>query len=499
MFNSIKVNPPKRNKFDLGHEKKLTCNMGELIPILVQDVVPGDSFQARSEIFMRFAPMIAPIMHRVDVYTHYFFVPNRLVWSEFEEFITGGKLANAAPIFPQISIDTLDTVKLGSLADYMGVPASNGLGPVPQNVLTISSLPFKAYQTIYNEYYRDQNLSDEVPFTKDSGIIASNSPEALEILELRKRSWEKDYFTSALPWPQRGTQQAKIPIAIDYYTQPDGSAAAGAAAFTLGSLTAGGLAATGIDTKTGTINDLRKAVRIQEWLEKAARGGARYIEFIKSMFGVNSSDARLQRPSYLGGGKQVVKISEVLSTFDNTAGDLPQGNMSGHGVSSGQTHGFTASFEEHGYVIGIMSVLPKSAYQQGIPKHFRKFDKFDFYWPSFAHLGEQPVEMTELFWDWDTVNIQDPKQVFGYQSRYAEYKFGLSTVHGDFRENLAYWHLGRIFGTKPALNEAFVTADNAEMDRIFAVTDPDSDKLWIQIYNDVNALRPMPYFGTPTL
>jgi len=215
-----------------------------------------------------------------------------------------------------------------------------------------------------------------------------------------------------------------------------------------------------------------------------------------SHFGVRVPDQRVSRPEYLGGGKQQVTISEVLSTYDGTANDLPQGNMSGHGISSGRTHGFSHTFPEHGYVIGIMSVLPKAAYQQGLNKHWSRGDKFDFYWPTFAHLGEQEVTGKEIYFD-PAGGTND--STFGYQMRYAEYKYAADTVHGDFRSNLSYWHLGRIFAQAPVLNGEFIKAKSDNFDRIFAIEDPTIHKLWCQIYNQVDALRPMPVFGTPRL
>lgn len=247
-----------------------------------------------------------------------------------------------------------------------------------------------------------------------------------------------------------------------------------------------------IENSTLTINDLRRATRLQEWLERNARAGSRYIEQIFAHFGVRSSDARLQRPEYLGGSKQPIVISEVLNTASTGQGD-PLGQMGGHGVSVGNNYAFNKFFEEHGVIIGIMSILPRTAYMQGIPRMFSKFDKFDYYFPEFAHLGEQEVKNRELFENWvDSTG----DGTFGYQSRYAEYKFKESSVHGDFRDNMNYWHMARIFDTPPALNEGFVSADPTQ--RVFAITDPEIDKVYLQLYNDVKAIRPMPVFGTPS-
>nr|QJB19969.1 MAG: major capsid protein [Microvirus sp.] len=512
LFNSIRIKRPKRNVFDLSHERKLSLNMGDLVPIMVQDVVPGDKFQVSSEILMRLAPLISPVMHRVNVYTHYFFVPNRLIWNAWEDFITGGENGNLAPVFPKISFTTTDytagLLKAGSLADYLGIPHA---GSAPYKFKAVSALPFRAYQMIYNDYYRDQNLTPKIDFGIGSTELDGyDTAEIAKLATLRKRVWEKDYFTSALPWAQRGGE-VSLPTTVDYLdiskmVKSDGSNlsadeyAAGKGSVDSNNMQAQGAGADndasirienieGIDV---TINDLRRSIKLQEWLEKNARGGSRYIEQILSHFGVISSDARLQRAEYLGGGKQPVVISEVLNTTGTE--DLPQGNMAGHGISVGSSNRFKKTFEEHGFVIGIMSVLPRTAYQQGMERQWLKFDKFDYFWPEFANLGEQVIDSDEIHWDWGT---NEAPVEFGYQSRYAEYKFKNSSVHGEFRNTLNHWHLGRIFDTRPGLNQTFIESNPSH--RIFAVDDPEVHKLYCQIFNNVRAIRPMPVFGTPTL
>lgn len=519
----IKVGPVKSSKFDLSHERKMTMNFGKLVPNLVQDVIPGDSIQVKgTELFMRFAPMLAPIMHRVKVYQHYFFVPNRIIWNEWEQFITGGEDGNAKPVFPTIRItgqsgttDITQQFGLGSLADYMGIGYTSPPVAITTNPLDISALPFRAYLQIYNDYFRDQNLEQAIYFPKLSGDCTAydttnGTTYCEKLLTLRNRAWEKDYFTTALPWPQRNTQQAFAPVST-----PPGPGATiayksdGINLPTAGNITvdANGYVYDGmpdaLNFTGGTegellINELRKANKLQEWLEKQARGGGRMFETILSHFGVKISDSRIQRAEYLGGGSTPLKISEVLSTYDNTANDLPQGNMSGHGIASDSFQGFNRSFEEHGYIIGIMSVLPLSAYQNGIERHWLKKDKFDFAWPSFANLGEQEVKTSEIYYDCMGAPGQG-NDTFGYQSRYAEYKFKQSTVHGDMREAFLYWHLGRDFTAQPNLNADFIKCKSEETDRIFAVQDPATHKLWCQIYNNVSAVRPLPYYGTPKL
>lgn len=493
IFDRVGSRKPRYSAFDLSREQKLSFSMGELVPTYLDEIVPGDQFRVRSEAMLRLSPLLAPVMHRVNLYMHYFFVPNRIVWNQWEEYITGGKDGESVPNIP---IFTMGTVPAESrLADYMGIPAhSSGGGGVQ-----IQNLPFRAYQQIWYDYYRDENFDPEVP------VQSMDNPT---LSTLRTRNWEKDYYTSCLPWTQRGPE-VTVPAGFNYrdpallYKQGTDDPTA------VGALDAiqpgGGIAvmrdndndATRIENISGdeanlNINDLRKSSALQRFLEKQARGGYRYIETILSHFGVKSSDARLQRAEYLGGGRQPIVISEVLNTTGTT--ESPQGDMAGHGISVGTTNSFSKRFEEHGYVLGIMSVLPRTGYQQGIERHWLRSDKEDFYWPEFANLGEQEVTHKEVFFD----EVDDGTYnngTFGYQQRYAEYKYGCSTVHGDFRNTLDYWHMGRIFDTPPALNADFVNADPTT--RIFAVEE--GDQLWCQLYHSVKARRPMPYFADPRL
>ncbi|AXH77410.1 MAG: major capsid protein [Microviridae sp.] len=502
IFNNVSLRKPKKNVFDLSHEKKLSCNAGELVPIYLQEIIPGDSFRVNSELMVKLAPMLAPVMHRMNVYTHYFFVPNRIIYDSWETFITGGADGKQVVGFPQLGLSDSRKGSFvpGSLTDYFGIPTINQSETVI-DMHYFNALPFRAYQTIYNEYYRDQTLTPPVAVTKEEVV---GSDEFYAITTLRKRSWEKDYFTSALPWAQRGGDVLLPMDSIVNYRDaalgiPQGTT--GNLGFLNGELSDIQAPANqyGLDNiesieENVTINELRKAVRLQEWLEKNARAGARYIEQIFSHFGVKSSDARLQRPEYLGGGKSPVVISEQLSSFNNE--EVPGATMYGHGVSYGGKNGFKKYFEEHGFVIGIMSIIPKTAYMQGIPKIFNKIDKFDYFWPEFANIGEQEITDDELYWD-PFIASSENKKTFGYTPRYAEYRFQHSSVHGDFRDSLSYWHMARMFTSKPALNANFIEADPTQ--RIFAVTDPTIDKYYVQLYNNVRAIRPIPKFGTPTL
>lgn len=507
LFNSIKLMKPKKNVFDLTHDVKLSCDMGNLVPILTLECVPGDKFNISCESLVRFAPMTAPVMHRMDVSMHYFFVPNRILWSNWEKFITD---ANSGLVAPYLNYTGGFAPSYKRFLDYMGVPPNNNASGFGTN---ISALPLAAYQAVYNEYYRDQNLIAPVDYKLQDGDI-STQPNFLEFLQLRKRAWEHDYFTASLPFAQKGSA-VDIPLgSIDgnvevFYDNASGTTLSGSPA----SINVQGLPAAditndrlyaktdGADIEPTTINDLRRAFRLQEWLEKNARGGTRYVESILTHFGVKSSDARLQRPEYITGTKTPVVISEVLNTTGSfEAGDptnptsSPQGTMAGHGVAvtSGKYGNYYC--EEHGYIIGIMSIMPKTAYQQGIPRTYLKNDTLDYFWPTFANIGEQEVQKQELYAY--TANKED---TFGYVPRYSEYKYMPSRVAGEFRKKLDYWHLGRIFETEPALNQTFVECAPANTKRIFAVTDENIDSLYCHVLNKVKAIRPMPKYGTPMI
>ena len=502
IFNSVQVEKPKKNVFDLSHDVKMSMKMGNLTPVLVTECVPGDSFQIGCDSLIRFAPMIAPVMHRMDVSVHYFFVPNRLTWENWEKYIVDANTPNPLPYINYTDDFTADQKKF---LDYMGVPPNTGTG-ITQ---ALNALPIAAYQAIYNEYYRDENLVSEVDYTLSDG---NNTGDVTDLVKMRQRAWEHDYFTAALPFAQKGTA-VDIPIgsidtdvAVNFNsleTSQDGFLTAigsgsnqlwtapGVSAGVSTSGTPKIIAKTSeLDIQPTTINDLRRAFRLQEWLEKNARGGTRYIENILMHFGVRSSDKRLQRPEYITGLKTPVIISEVLNT--SATAEEAQGTMAGHGlaVSTGKYGNYFC--EEHGYIIGIMSVMPKPAYQQGIPKTYLKSDPLDFFWPSFAHIGEQPVTNNELY-----AYTATAEDTFGYVPRYAEYKYQPSRVAGEFRTSaLDFWHLGRIFANQPALNQAFIECDPDQVERIFAVRDGE-DNLYCQIMHKIKAVRPMPKFGTP--
>lgn len=526
IFDTIAVHRVPRSKFDLSRSHKLSCNMGDLIPVFLEEVVPGDSFRVKTELMVRLAPMLAPIMHRVNIYTHWFYVPNRLVWDNWNDHITGGEDGSANPPFPQIPVNTTNgpLMVAGTLSDYLGVPPFEA-GQTVQEEFGISALPFRGYQLIFNEYFRDQDLSPEVEFS--TGDDASG--DVGKLLTLRKRAWEKDYFTAARPSTQKGAdvllpvnwtpeyKDVSSVVSNNVVTDASGNLRTGNGVDaqqdgflyqeSTDPLEQGGARIENLEETqqniASTIRDLRASNKLQEWLELAMRGGSRINEVIRNYFGVRPDDLRLTRPQYLGGSKQPIVMSEVL----NTAGDLtgtqlqPLGEYGGHGVSVGNQAGFKGKFKEHGYVFGIMSTIPKTEYMQGLHKHWRKFDKFERYWPQFQGIGEQAITNAEIYFDYESPSDQK-NATFGYIPRYSEYKFSPSCVSGDFRKDssgdkLSYWNMARYFDAPPALNDQFVTSDPTH--RIFAVTDPDVDKLYVQMYHKVSAIRPMSKFVVPSL
>lgn len=549
-FGYTLLKKPGRSKFDMSYENKLTLDMGQLVPIFQMDVVPGDIIKNHSEIFIRFMPLLAPIMHQVDCYLHWFFVPYRLVWEDWKKFISegdGSSGVQVSPQFPRVPIGTFDgAIGQNSLCDYLGY-YTTGSG----NDEEVSLLPLRAYQMIYNEYYRDESIQPPNLFSVQSGSVDPRPTSAIapqltggtnltkaqaiaNLVTLRYRDWEKDYFTSALAEPQRGYEAEVLLKNLapntgigesDTLVQSKGTILDTISPKVAGSLSSGDIKTTstgvlqdssgtsimiqsstsGANDSNGyhrhllnlsdlgfTINELRLANSIQKWLERANIGGNRYIEQILSFFGVRVPDYTLQRPQFLGGGRQPVKFSEVLQT-SSTDSTSPQGNMAGHAFSLGSNNGFKFRANEHGLVLGIMSVRPRTAYFQGLSRFLSKFDKFDFYFPQFAHLSEQEVLTKELY-NTPTSGIRDT--VFGYQERYAEYKFKNNEIHGSFQGNLDYWHLGRRFSGQPYLNDSFLTCTPSN--RIFAVPSG-NDHLYCQVYNNCQAVRPMPKHARPRL
>lgn len=545
IFENVASRKPQKSKFNLTHSRKMSFAPGDLYPIMVQETLPGDRWDYDMNTLVRFQPLQSPMMHLVDVYCYSFFIPWRLCMerNSFETFITGGENGDgktAQGVFVSIPRCTIvnnatsssiaginaNNFNTGTLADYLGISLNaitTGTG------ITINFMPFLAFWRMWCEYFRDQNLQTNwvelyPNLFNGQGDITdliyqafTDPTNPFPIFTIPQVCWEKDYFTSALPFAQRGAPvetplvgNASWTYRAQALTDKPATAAAGqlraGTAADAPIVHAQGVDGSGTTTPIGidniedielnsggfTINALRLASRLQEWLEKMARGGARYIEQIKSHFGVTSSDARLQRTEYLSGGKIPVSISEVLQTGEN--GTTPLGEMSGHGIAAGKVTHFNKFFEEHGCIISVMFLRPKTAYQQGIPRLFtHRFDKLDWAWPSFAHLGEQEIAQSELY---ATLNGVNNANTFAYQQRYAEYKYIPSTVHGEFKTTLDFWHWGRIFATPPTLSPEFVTCDPST--RVFNVIQ-DGDPLYAIVSNRVTCIRPLPYHGEPTL
>lgn len=522
IFTHVKGMRPGRSSFPLGHDRKLSCNFGYLYPVLFQDCLPGDMFRNSTTAVFRFSPLVSPVMHRYKARFYSFFVPYRLVWDEYAEFFGSSEDGMTVPIMPGITVSN-DSPFRGlfsdkTLSDYLGIAPPVGTDFQPYR---INVLGHRSYQLVWNEYFRDQNLDEAIPILKTSGEQLPST----DLLSLRRIRWHKDYFTSALPFAQRGPT-VNLPLAGDApirYSNPGNEAQLlvspnggsfneptnlqgrpagstdphnvltdenGASTNKYWNIDPNGTLIADLSQAGATTwNDLRTAARLQTWFENSARGGSRYTEQIKAHFGQHTGDARLDRPEYLGGGTQDIVISEVLQTSETEG--TPQGNMAGHGVSGGRPNSFFKRVPEHGCIITVMSVMPEVEYMQVTPRFFLKQDKYDFAYPEFAHLGEQPVWNGEIgFYN------RDPLATFGYQSRYSDYKFAHSQVHGEFRNTLSFWNHARQFTSAPNLNPTFV-AGNPDY-RVFAVTDSSFDHIYVWLRHDLMAKRPLPKFGTPT-
>lgn len=509
IFSQVALPKIGSSSFDLSHDVKMSTRMGLLTPTCCMEVIPGDKINIAVENMLRFAPLVSPVMHRVKVVTDYYFVPNRLLWPQWDKFITGDPSSPLQYVAPYCSVNS---VEKGSLADYLGVPITTS--PLPSAV-NVSPMAIAAYLLIWDEYYRDQNLQGArfVPLLPGQNTYYNNWFN----LKPLRRAWEHDYFTSALPFSQKGN-----PVTIPVFMDDDGQvdvklrANSGPSRFTAmdgnNTLTGQLLTINGevgesntgyrgvidpngslyVEPSVADINMLRRAFRLQEFLERTARGGSRYVESILSHFGVKSSDARLQRPEFIGRSRQNMVISEVLATAQNSDDNVAIGQMAGHGISVGGASGFNFRAEEHGFVIGLLNVQPETAYQDGLHRQWTRFDRLDYAWPSFANLGEQEIKNKELY-----MRSSDPEGTFGYIPRYSEYKYACSRVAGDMRSTLSYWHLGRILNSEPLLNEQFVSCNPS--DRIFSVTDPNEDHLYCHIFNKITAVRKLPRFGVPTI
>lgn len=497
----------KRTKISLSHYKIGSCKMGYLVPIQLTEVLPGDTIQCATSLFARVAPLVSPVMHPVHLKIHHWYVPYRLVWDKFEDFITGGPDGLDTSEFPTITAPE-SGFAVGSLADYLGVPTSFG-------GIELSALPFRAYDLIYNEWYRDQDLETELALSTESG------PDTTTSLELQRGDWARDYFTTARPWPQKG-MEVTVPVQTGagtfdvvsngqapkfygvtsgqnyentanlYYpgsSQPStfgvpvvsGAAVLGTLKF--GSETGLKLAGDGEGLGDININTLREAFALQRFEEHRAMYGSRYVEYLRYL-GIKASDARLQRPEYLGGGKQTIQFSEVLQTAEGTN---PVGTLRGHGIAAARSNRFRRFIEEHGCIISLLLIRPISVYMQGIPRMWLNRVKEDFWQKELEHIGQQEVFTQELYAG------ADADTVFGYQNRYDQYRQHENSVSGEMRTILNYWHMARDFESAPTLNADFINA--MPTTRVFASTN--TDQIYFMAAHSVQARRLMARYGNP--
>lgn len=471
------------SKFNLSHDNSLTCDMGELIPFCVIDCLPNDRFRLGMESFIRAQPMLAPLMHLVTLHTHYFYVPYRIIWDDWEDFITSGISGTETPEFPTIDINPT----VGSLADYFGLPINNVS-------LTVSALPFRAYAEIYNTRYRDEDLQKELAISYASGKDTTTNTA------LQNCAWAKDYFTTARLSSQRGPQ---ISIPLSSVLGGDITFQSGAAdTHIIAAQRVKGSAATWkegdilkpIVAEFGSVppnfadyssimdvRDLRLASAVQRYQERSLRWGNRYEEYLQSEFGVVPRDSRIQRPEYIGGSSSVLQISEVLQTAEGQ--DTGVGTMRGHGVAGLSQRSFKFKSPEHGVIIGLMSIRPKSVYTQGLNRMWRKFSKFDYFTKETSTIGMQEVYQSELY-----ANGANYDTVFGYQDKDSEYRSIPNRISGEFRGVLDYWNLSRKFDAAPSLNSDFITMKPSK--RVFAETTQDS--FLCMLRNKVSAYRVVP-------
>lgn len=509
LFSQIPRADIQRSSFNRSHGYKTTLDSGYLVPFFVDEVLPGDTFNLKATLFGRLATPAVPFMDNMYLETFFFFVPNRLVWDNWQKF--NGEQKNPGDS-TDFLIPTLEAGKheVGSIADYFGIPTGVSLDK-------INALPFRAYNLIYNEWYRDENLQDSLE------VLTGDGPDPINKYNLVRRGKRHDYFTSCLPWPQKGpgvelplgttaslTGSANIPVVSNAgAVNGDVSLRDGAWNRIVSSstyqpfsptanLTEANLTGLKVDLSEATavtINSLRQAFQLQKLYERDARGGTRYTEILRAHFGVISPDARLQRPEYLGGSSTRININPVQQTSatDTTS---PQGNLAAYGVLGDKVNGFTKSFVEHGYIIGLVNVRADLTYQQGLNRMWSRQTRFDYYWPALAHLGEQAVLNKEIY----AQGTADDDKVFGYQERWAEYRYFPSQITGKFRstyaQSLDVWHLAQEFAELPKLNAEFIV-DNPPVARVLAVQN--EPQILLDCYFSLSCVRPMPIYSVPGL
>lgn len=538
-----------RSRFDRSASLKTSFNAGDVVPFFLEEVLPGDTFSVDTSKVVRMQTLLTPMMDNVYLDTYYFFVPNRLVWDHWKEFCGENTESAWIPqteyIMPQITSPAGQGWSVGTIADYFGIPT--GVAG-----LSVSALPFRAYALIMNEWFRDQNLQDPlvVP-TDDSTVAGVNSGTFVTDVAKGGKPFiaakYHDYFTSALPAPQKGpdvtipvAQAGSYPVIPKSTLVPDSlldgtlykakifnaEMNSGGTNTGLGfqvssdSLTgdqvAGSFPAPGNrlgstpvisnlwavadgNAAAATINQLRLAFQIQKFYERQARGGSRYTEVVRSFFGVTSPDARLQRPEYLGGNRVPININQIVQQSGTESSGTPQGTVVGQSLTTDKHSDFTKSFTEHGLIIGVMVARYDHTYQQGLNRLWSRKDKFDFYWPVFANIGEQAIKNKEIF----AQGTDKDNEVFGYQEAWAEYRYKPNMVTGEMRsgyaQSLDVWHLADDYSTLPSLSDSWIREDKANIDRVLAVTSAVSNQFFADIYVKNYCTRPMPMYSVPGL
>lgn len=528
----------RRSTFDRSHSLKTSFNVGDIVPFFLDEVLPGDTFNVDTSKVVRLQTLLTPVMDNIYLDTYFFFVPNRLTWAHWKQF--NGENTESAWIpqteyeIPQITAPADVGWSVGTIADYLGVPTG-----VPN--LSVSALPFRAYALVMNEWFRDENLSDPLVVPVDDATVAGVNT-GIFVTDVYKGGLPykaakyHDYFTSCLPSPQKGPDvtisvaSAKFPVIVGNGDPSDHlkwvSPIDGTRVVT-GSLTSFQSASVPALTQAGsvevwpsnlyavsdggfsatTINQLRMAFQIQKLYEKDARGGSRYIEILKSHFGVTSPDARLQRPEYLGGNRVPININQVVQQSATASGETAQGTVTGMSVTTDSHSDFTKSFTEHGFVIGVMVARYDHTYQQGLERFWSRKDRFDYYWPVFANIGEQAVKNKEIFAQGpgvkDSAGSVIDDQVFGYQEAWADYRYKPSRVTGEMRsqyaQSLDVWHLADDYSALPMLSDSWIREDKTNVDRVLAVTSAVSNQLFADIFIKNRTTRPMPMYSIPGL